>query len=110
MNTNIDSPKFAFGVAKAAMQNVLDAWRGNSVTDNRYTRAMDTMGRPNYTTPVIRIAPEIFDELQELQRATHRPISEIASEALGFALDHYTLVEVKAYDVRFGDKERRRDK
>ena len=68
------------------------------------------MGRPNYTTPVIRIAPEIFDELQELQMTTHRPLSEIASEALEFALNNYTLVEVKAYDVRFGKEERRKDK
>ena len=64
----------------------------------------------SYPNTIIRVAPEIFDELRELQKKTRRPIGEIASEALSYALDHSSLVEVKAYDVRFGDKERRRDK
>ena len=110
MNTNIDSQKFAFGVAKAAMQNVLDTWRGNSATDNRCTRGIHTMGRPSYPNTIIRVAPEIYDELQDLCKQTHRPIGAIASEALEFALNNCTLVEVKAYDVRFGKEERRKDK
>lgn len=68
------------------------------------------MDRHKYPSTVIRIAPEIYDELQELQRATRRPLGAIASEALEFALNNYTLVEVKAYDVRFGKEERRKDK
>lgn len=68
------------------------------------------MGRPSYPNTIIRVAPEIYDELQDLCKQTHRPIGAIASEALEFALNNYTLVEVKAYDVRFGDKERRKDK
>lgn len=61
------------------------------------------MAKANYPNTIIRVAPEIYDELQELVRQTHRPIGAIASEALEYALNHARLVEVTAYDVRFGE-------
>lgn len=66
------------------------------------------MAKANYPNTIIRVAPEIYDELQELVRQTRRPIGAIASEALEYALNHARLVEVTAYDVRFGDSRKER--
>lgn len=61
------------------------------------------MDRHKYPNTVVRLAPEIYDELSALCKQTRRPIGEIANEALEFALNHSRIVEVKAYDVRFGE-------
>ena len=55
------------------------------------------------TNTVIRIQPDVYEELNHLVKLTRRPISEIATEALRYALDNSHMVQVKAYDVYFGD-------
>ena len=52
---------------------------------------------------IIRIQPDVYEELTHLVKLTRRPISEIATEALRYALDNSHLVEAKVYDVYFGD-------
>ena len=55
------------------------------------------------TNTVIRIQPDVYEELNHLVKLTRRPISEIATEALRYALDNSHMVEAKVYDVYFGD-------
>ena len=55
------------------------------------------------TNTIIRIQPDVYEELNHLVKLTRRPISEIATEALRYALDNSHMVEVQAYDVYFGD-------
>lgn len=45
----------------------------------------------------------MYEELTHLVKMTRRPIGEITSEALRYALDNSHMVQVKAYDVYFGD-------
>ena len=45
----------------------------------------------------------MYEELTHLVKMTRRPIGEITSEALRYALDNSHMVQVKAYDVVFGD-------
>ena len=52
---------------------------------------------------IIRIQPDVYEELTHLVKLTRRPISEIATEALRYALDNSHMVQVKAYDVVFGE-------
>lgn len=52
---------------------------------------------------IIRIQPDVYEELTHLVKLTRRPISEIATEALRYALDNSHMVEVQAYDVVFGE-------
>lgn len=61
------------------------------------------MAKPAYRNTVIRVEPEIYDLLHNLQQATNRPIGYITSQALSYALKHVKMVEVKTYDVAFGD-------
>lgn len=58
---------------------------------------------------VIRISPDVYEELQRLVQMTRRPIGEIATQALEYALSNSRMVEVKAYDVAFGDCDGKRD-
>lgn len=44
----------------------------------------------------------MYEELTHLVKMTRRPIGEITSEALRYALDNSHMVQVKAYDVVFG--------
>lgn len=60
------------------------------------------MDRHKNGNTVIRIAPDVYEELSHLVAMTRRSISEIATEALRYALDNSRMVEVRAYDVRFG--------
>lgn len=55
------------------------------------------------TNTVIRIQPDVYEELTHLVKLTRRPISEIATEALRYALNNSHMVEAKVYDVYFGD-------
>lgn len=55
------------------------------------------------TNTIIRIQPDVYEELTHIQQMTRRPISEIATEALRYALDNSHMVEAKVYDVYFGD-------
>ena len=45
----------------------------------------------------------MYEELTHLVQMTRRPIGEITSEALRYALDNSHMVQVKAYDVVFGE-------
>lgn len=56
---------------------------------------------------IIRIQPDVYEELTHLVKLTRRPISEIATEALRYALDNSHMVQVKAYDVVFGECRRK---
>lgn len=60
------------------------------------------MGQHKSNT-IIRIQPDVYEELTHLVKLTRRPISEIATEALRYALDNSHMVEVQAYDVVFGE-------
>ena len=69
------------------------------------------MSKQSYPNTIIRVSPEVFEELKDLQMMTRRPIGEIASEALKYAMENICLVEVKTYDVTFGECEgRKKDK
>ena len=52
---------------------------------------------------IIRIQPDVYEELEYIRKMTRRPISEIATDALRYALDNSHMVEAKVYDVYFGD-------
>ena len=52
---------------------------------------------------IIRIQPDVYEELEYIRKMTRRPVSEIATEALRYALDNSHMVEAKVYDVVFGD-------
>ena len=54
------------------------------------------------TNTIIRIQPDVYEELEYIRKMTRRPVSEIATEALRYALDNSHMVQVKAYDVVFG--------
>lgn len=60
------------------------------------------MGQHKSNT-IIRIQPDVYEKLTHLVKLTRRPISEIATEALRYALDNSHMVETKVYDVYFGD-------
>lgn len=60
------------------------------------------MGQHKSNT-IIRIQPDVYEELTHLVKLTRWPISEIATEALRYALDNSHMVEVQAYDVVFGE-------
>lgn len=55
------------------------------------------------TNTIIRIQPDVYEELEYIRKMTRRPVSEIATEALRYALDNSHMVEAKVYDVYFGD-------
>ena len=59
------------------------------------------------TNTIIRIQPDVYEKLTHIQQMTRRPISEIATEALRYALDNSHMVQVKAYDVVFGECRRK---
>ena len=58
----------------------------------------------SYRNTIIRVAPEIYDELQKLQEDTGHSISEIASRGLRYALDRAVMVEKTVYDIAFGER------
>lgn len=60
------------------------------------------MGQHKSNT-IIRIQPDVYEELEYIRKMTRRPVSEIATEALRYALDNSHMVEAKVYDVYFGD-------
>lgn len=60
------------------------------------------MGQHKSNT-IIRIQPDVYEELEYIRKMTRRPISEIATEALRYALNNSHMVEAKVYDVYFGD-------
>ena len=60
--------------------------------------------KKSYRNTIIRVAPEIYDELQKLQEETGRPISDIASMGLRYALDRAVMVEKTIYDIAFGER------
>ena len=60
------------------------------------------MEKINRANTIIRIQPEVYEELTHLVKLTRRPISEIATEALRYALNNSHMVEAKVYDVVFG--------
>ena len=64
------------------------------------------MGRPSYPNTIIRVSPDVFEELRRLTEMTRRPIGEITSEALRFALGNTRMIEVKAYEVAFGEEKK----
>ena len=49
----------------------------------------------------------MYEKLTHIQQMKRRPISEIATEALRYALDNSHMVQVKAYDVVFGECRRK---
>ena len=55
------------------------------------------------TNTIIRIQPDVYEELEYIRKMTRRPVSEIATEALRYALNNSHMVEAKVYDVYFGD-------
>lgn len=57
---------------------------------------------------IIRVAPDVYEELVHLTQMTRRPIGEIATQALRYAIDNSRMVKVKAYDVAFGECEGRK--
>ena len=61
------------------------------------------MARPSYPNTIIQVAPDVYDELHRLTQMTRRPIGEITTEALRYALENSRMVEVVAYDVAFGE-------
>lgn len=61
------------------------------------------MEKINRANTIIRVRPDVYEELTHLVKMTRRPISEIATEALRYALDNSHMVEAKVYDVYFGD-------
>ena len=61
------------------------------------------MEKINRTNTIIRVQPDVYEELTHLVKMTRRPIGEITSEALRYALDNSHMVQVNAYDVYFGD-------
>lgn len=54
------------------------------------------------TNTIVRVQPDVYEELAYIRKMTRRPISEIATEALRYAIEHSHLVEAQAYDVVFG--------
>lgn len=60
------------------------------------------MGQHKSNT-IIRIQPDVYEELEYIRKMTRRPVSEIATEALRYALNNSHMVEAKVYDVYFGD-------
>lgn len=60
------------------------------------------MGQHKSNT-INRIQPDVYEELEHIRQMTRRPVSEIATEALRYALDNSHMVEAKVYDVYFGD-------
>ena len=58
----------------------------------------------SYRNTIIRVAPENYDELQRLQEETGRPMSDIASMGLRYALDRAVMVEKTVYDIAFSDR------
>lgn len=60
------------------------------------------MGQHKSNT-IIRIQPDVYEEIEYIRKMTRRPVSEIATEALRYALDNSHMVEAKVYDVVFGD-------
>ena len=60
------------------------------------------MGQHKSNT-IIRIQPDVYEELEYIRKMTRRPVSEIATEALRYALDNSHMVEARVYDVYFGD-------
>lgn len=55
------------------------------------------------TNTIIRIHPDVYEELEHIRQMTRRPVSEIATDALRYAIEHSHMVEAKVYDVYFGD-------
>lgn len=51
--------------------------------------------------PLVRIKPDVAEQVAMLCEQTRRPISEIVSEALRFALKYAKLVPTQCYDVQF---------
>lgn len=60
------------------------------------------MGQHKSNT-IIRIHPDVYEELEHIRQMTRRPVSEIATEALRYAIEHSHLVNAQVYDVVFGD-------
>ena len=50
---------------------------------------------------VIRIRAEIYDEICRLSEISRTPVSDIASDAIAFALRHNRLSRADCYDVTF---------
>ena len=65
------------------------------------------MEKINRANTIIRVQPDVYEELTHLVKMTRRPIGEITSEALRYALDNSHMVQVKAYDVVFGECRRK---
>ena len=65
------------------------------------------MEKINRANTIIRLQPDVYEELTHLVQMTRRPIGEITSEALRYALDNSHMVQVKAYDVVFGECRRK---
>ena len=65
------------------------------------------MEKINRTNTIIRVQPDVYEELTHLVQMTRRPIGEITSEALRYALDNSHMDQVKAYDVVFGECRRK---
>lgn len=59
---------------------------------------------PGKQKMVIRIRAEIYDEICRLSEISRTPVSDIASDAIAFALGYVHLKEAKCYDVTFGDE------
>lgn len=57
--------------------------------------------RPKQNNSIIRIEPDLFDELNRLSNITRTPVKEIASRALRFALEHVVTKPIECYDVEF---------
>ena len=65
------------------------------------------MEKINRANTIIRVQPDVYEELTHLVKMTRRPIGEITSEALRYALDNSHMVEAKVYDVYFGECRRK---
>ena len=65
------------------------------------------MEKINRANTIIRVQPDVYEELTHLVQMTRRPIGEITSEALRYALDNSHMVQVKSYDVVFGECRRK---
>ena len=60
------------------------------------------MEKINRANTIIRVQPDVYEELTHLVKMTRRPIGEITSEALRYARDNSHMVQLQTYDVVFG--------
>ena len=58
----------------------------------------------SYRNTIIRVDPDIYDEIWKIHEETGRTINEIASMGLRYALDRSVLIEKTILDIAFGER------